>query len=87
MQALIKPWNMPLTESKLNERVTDICIIEKWRSMECSHFGPQCANRNKSRLLFSPAEMFKKPLWQNSVNPEQTARSSLFWVHAVCFYT
>ena len=25
---------------------------------------PYCANRNKSRLLFSSAEMFKKPLWQ-----------------------
>ena len=23
----------------------------------------------------------------NSVDPDQTARSSLFWVHAVCFYT
>ena len=23
-----------------------------------------CANRNKSRLLFSSAEMFKKPQWQ-----------------------
>ena len=27
-------------------------------------FNPQCINRNKSRLLFSSAEMFKKPLWQ-----------------------
>ena len=27
-------------------------------------FNPQCANRNKSRLLSSPAKMFKKPLWQ-----------------------
>ena len=26
-------------------------------------FNPKCANRNKSRLLFSSAEMFKKPLW------------------------
>ena len=26
--------------------------------------NPQCANRNESRLLFSSAEMFKKPLWQ-----------------------
>ena len=25
---------------------------------------PKSANRNKSRLLFSSAEMFKKPLWQ-----------------------
>ena len=24
--------------------------------------NPKCANRNKSRLLFSSAEMFKKPL-------------------------
>ena len=26
--------------------------------------NPQCANRNKSRLLFSSAEMFNKPLWK-----------------------
>ena len=32
----------------------------------------ECANRNKSRLLFSSAEMFKKPL-ANSVDPDQTA--------------
>ena len=33
---------------------------------------PYCANRNKSRLLFSSAEMFKKPM-ANSVDPDQTA--------------
>ena len=27
-------------------------------------FNPKCANRNKSRLLFSSAEMSKMPLWQ-----------------------
>ena len=32
------------------------------------YFNPQCANRNKSRLLFSSAEMYK-----NSVDPDQTA--------------
>ena len=26
--------------------------------------NPYCANCNKSCLLFSSAEMFKKPLWQ-----------------------
>ena len=26
--------------------------------------SPQSADRNKSRLLFSSAEMFKKPQWQ-----------------------
>ena len=26
--------------------------------------NPKCANGSKSRLLFSSAEMFKKPLWQ-----------------------
>ena len=26
--------------------------------------NPESTNRNKSRLLFSSAEMFKKPLWQ-----------------------
>ena len=36
-----------------------------------SHFNPLCANRNKSPLLFSSAEMFKKPLCPNSVNPDQ----------------
>ena len=29
-----------------------------------NRFNPLSANRNKSRLLFSSAEMFKKPLWQ-----------------------
>ena len=28
------------------------------------YINPSCANRNKSRLLFSSAEIFKKPLWQ-----------------------
>ena len=35
-------------------------------------FNSKCANHNKSRLLFSSAEMFKKPLWQ-TVDPYQTA--------------
>ena len=35
-------------------------------------FNPKCANHNKSRLLFSSAEMLKKPL-ANSVDPDQTA--------------
>ena len=39
-------------------------------------FNPYIANCNKSRLLCSSAEMFKKPLWQ-----------TVFWVNAVCFYT
>ena len=43
-----------------------------WLSIK-SHFNPSCANRIKSRLLFSTAEMFKKPLCPNSVNPDQTA--------------
>ena len=30
----------------------------------CKHLNPLCANHNKSRLVFSSAEMFKKPLWQ-----------------------
>ena len=33
-------------------------------SLEIKAFNPFCANRNKIRLLFSSAEMFKKPLWQ-----------------------
>ena len=35
---------------------------------------------DKSRLLFSSAEMFKKPVWQ-------TAWTQMFWVQAVCFFT
>ena len=31
---------------------------------QLTFINPYCANRNKSRLLFSSAEMFKKPLWQ-----------------------
>ena len=30
-------------------------------TVEVNHY---CANRNKSRLLFSSGKMFKKPLWQ-----------------------
>ena len=33
----------------------------------------ECANHKKSRLLFLSAEMFKKPLRQNSLDPDQTA--------------
>ena len=44
----------------------------------------QCANRNKSLLLFSSAEIFKKQFGPRS---DCSYRSSLFWVHAVCFYT
>ena len=32
--------------------------------LEDIQLNPKCANRNKSQLLFSSAEMFKKPLWQ-----------------------
>ena len=34
--------------------------------------NPYCPNRNKSHLLFLPAEMFKMPLWQ-TVDTDQTA--------------
>ena len=42
--------------------------------------------------FFSSAEMFKKPLWQTVWTQVRlllyiSYRSSLFWVHAVCFYT
>ena len=40
------------------------------------------SGKYKSRLLFSSAEMFKKPLWQTA-----WTQISLFWVHAVYFYT
>ena len=44
-------------------------------------------NRNKSRLPFSSAEMFKKLLWQKcGPRSDCSYRSSLFWIHAVCFY-
>ena len=42
-------------------------------------FFPSCANLNKSRLLFSSPEMFKKPLWSTVWHPDQTAP-----VEAVC---
>ena len=32
-------------------------------------FNPESANRNKSRLLLSSAEMFKQPLWQTVSAP------------------
>ena len=35
-------------------------------------FKPLCTNGNKSRLLFSSAEMFKKTM-ANSSDPDQTA--------------
>ena len=39
-------------------------------------------------LLFSSAEMFKNPLGQQwGPRSDCSYRSSLFWVHAVCFYT
>ena len=42
----------------------------------------------KSRLLFLSAEMFKKPLLQTVwTQIRLLLRSSLFWVHAICFYT
>ena len=56
---------------------TDIMSVLIWVQMVCKGYqqmtkvtaskervNPQSANRNKSRLLFSSAEMFKKPLWQ-----------------------
>ena len=43
--------------------------------------------RNKSRLLFSSADMFKKPLWQTVWTQISCSyRSRLIWVHTVCFY-
>ena len=39
----------------------------------------------KKSLLFSSAEMFMKPLWQTVWQTVWT--QSLFWLHAVCFYT
>ena len=37
------------------------------------HINPYCANRNKSRLLFSSAEMFLEASLANSVDTDQTA--------------
>ena len=39
--------------------------------LACTCINPKCANCNKSHLLFSSAEMFKKSLWQNSVDQDQ----------------
>ena len=43
-------------------------------------FNPESANRNKSHLLFSSAEMFKKPLWQTVSAPigADYSRATLF---------
>ena len=35
---------------------------ENWKLQR--ELNPSCANGNKSRLLFTSAEMLKKPLWQ-----------------------
>ena len=39
-------------------------MIREEGNTENKDFNPQSANRTKSRLLFSSAEMFKKLLWQ-----------------------
>ena len=39
-------------------------IMEEEEHRTEGTLNPYCASRNKSRLLFSSAEMFKKPLWQ-----------------------
>ena len=39
-------------------------MIREEGNTENKDFNPKSANRNKSRLLFSSAEMFKKLLWQ-----------------------
>ena len=50
-------------------------------SERCPWNMTKCANRNKSRPLFSSAKMFKKPLWQTVWTQIR------FLAHAVCFYT
>ena len=40
----------------------DMWIIVVVQSEQHVIISPQCANRNKSGLLFSSAEMFKKPV-------------------------
>ena len=43
------------------------------------YFNPECENHNKSRLLFSSAEMFKKPLsWQTVWTQQSVLGSTLF---------
>ena len=42
-------------------------------------FATHVEKLQKSGLLFLSAEMFKKPLWQNRVDPDQTAP-----IEAVC---
>ena len=38
--------------------------LERLTNNRVCSVNPKCANRNKSHLLFSSAEMFKKPLMQ-----------------------
>ena len=50
--------------------------------------NPECANRNKSRLLSRLLKCLSS-LYGKQCGPRSDCsyRSSLFWVHAVCFYT
>ena len=61
------------------EEAEDLLNIFQTQTCKVScKVNPQWANRNKSRLLFSSAEMFKKPLWQIVCT-----QIRLFWVHPV----
>ena len=79
------------------ERISRKLIFEKNQSMTKNIqnypvgkeliFNPLPANRNKIRLLFSSAEIFKS-LYGKQGGPRSDCsyRGSLFLVHAVCFY-
>ena len=41
-----------------------LCLCNKYHNLMYCPFNPYCANPNKSHLLFSSAEIYKKPLWQ-----------------------
>ena len=59
-----------------------------FKSHDFPYFNPYCANHNKSRLLSRLLKCFRS-LYGKQSEPRSDCsyRSSLFWVHAVCFYT
>ena len=76
----------PMTEVQTKYKASS--IAEKLHRRVELRLNPSCANRNKSRLFFSSAEMFYyEASTANSVDQIRLPLRSLFWVHAVCFYT
>ena len=54
-------WEAELTTAKVCDKA---CIVEDWTVIQIFCVVPPGEGKSLSRLLFSSAEMFKKPLWQ-----------------------